>query len=221
MIKAFSKFLGLVFFAVGIVLSLWLSTSVLGRARSQTGNPAIPAVRKPFKEPSDQLLPGAASPATPTASVTPAVGTPQASDLPPPTQAEESRPESLPIFQNPEGYSYDPTGRRDPFRPYGQSQTAAAPEVRTNDESAKPGDPLQQFDVTQLKVVGIMWEIRNPKAMVKDPNGKLYMIQRQTRIGRNNGFVAIIREGEIVVVEPAVGDNGTQTASTRILTLTR
>ncbi len=199
--RSLNRFFGVLVFGFGILLSLWISTSVLGRAHSQSAPSSSPAASRPAPPPAPKSSPPEGQVAEP--------------------KIEAPGPETEAIFQNPEGYSYDPTGRRDPFRPYGQSQTTTAPDIRAPDVPAKPAEPLQQFDVSQLKVVGIMWEVRNPKAMVKDPAGKLYMIQRQTRIGRNNGFVAAIREGEIVVVEPAIGDNGLQTAATRVLTLTR
>ena len=124
----------------------------------------------------------------------------------------------IPLIQNAEGYNYDPTGRRDPFKPYGQSQTAQAPGVS---EPVAPPEPLQLFEVNQLKLVGIIWEVKNPKAMIKDPVGKLHMIRKETKVGRNNGFVAAIREGEVVIVEPTIGENGMPSAITRVLNLTR
>lgn len=127
-------------------------------------------------------------------------------------------PSDLPIIQNAEGYNYDPTGRRDPFRPYGQSQTAAAPGII---EPSVPPEPLQLFEVTQLKLVGIIWDVKSPKAMIKDPGGKLHMIRKETKVGRNNGFVAAIREGEVIIIEPTVGENGMPSALTRVLNLTR
>ena len=75
------------------------------------------------------------------------------------------------------------------------------------------------FDVSQFKLLGIIWQVKDPKAMVIDPGGRTHLIRRQTRIGRNNGFVAVIREGEVIIVEPSVGENGVQTAITRILNL--
>ena len=79
-------------------------------------------------------------------------------------------------------------------------------------------EPLQGFELTDLKVIGIIWEVNNPKAMVRDPKNVLHMIRKDSKIGRNNGFVAAIREGEVVVIEPAMMD-GLQTAATRIMTL--
>jgi type IV pilus assembly protein PilP len=139
---------------------------------------------------------------------------------PPPPQAPPNPDAEMPVFQNPEGYHYDPTGRRDPFKPFGESQTTMAPELGpAPDQPTTPPEPLQTFDVTQFKLLGIIWQVKDPKAMVLDPNGRTHLIRRQTKIGRNNGFVAAIREGEVIVVEPSVGENGVQTAVTRIMNL--
>ena len=46
-----------------------------------------------------------------------------------------------------------------------------------------------------------MWDVKNPKAMFIDPNNTVHVIGVDERIGRNNGYVAVIREGEVVVVE--------------------
>jgi len=141
----------------------------------------------------------------------------------------------LPGFQSSDGYTYDPTGRKDPFRPFRPAIVAAptpaekpAPPSPLNNSQSKvevPAqpvelDPLQSYDVTQYKVVGIMWDTHNPKAVIKDPQGKSFVIRKQTKIGRSSGFVVAIREGEVVVVE-AAQENGVTTAATRILPLVR
>ncbi len=132
---------------------------------------------------------------------------------------EATAESDMPVFQNHEGYSYDPTGRRDPFKPYGESQTTQAPEIAQPEKPPVPVEPLQMYDISQYRLLGIIWQVRDPKAMVMDPTGRTHLIRRQTRIGRNNGFVASVREGEVIVVEPSVGDNGVQTTITRVLNL--
>jgi hypothetical protein len=49
----------------------------------------------------------------------------------------------------------------------------------------------------------------------------MHLIYRETKIGRNSGFVASIREGEVLVVEPTVAENGMPSAITRSMTLKR
>lgn len=125
----------------------------------------------------------------------------------------------IPQFASDDQYTYDPSGRRDPFKPYrsirpppASSQGLGQP--RLVDES----DPLQRWDLERFAVVAILWEVRQPKALVQDPDGKTYMIGKRTRIGRNNGQVVAIREGEVVVVEE-IDNEGVQTKEVKILEL--
>ncbi|MBS1971194.1 MAG: pilus assembly protein PilP [Bdellovibrionales bacterium] len=133
----------------------------------------------------------------------------------PPPPMESSVP-IVPQFASDDQYTYDPTGRRDPFKPYRTYRPTP-----TNTGPAKMvdmSDPLQRWDLDRFNVVAIMWEIRHPKAMVKDPDGKMYMIGKSTKIGRNSGQVVAIREGEIVVVE-TIENEGVQTKEVKILEL--
>lgn len=128
--------------------------------------------------------------------------------------------------QNAEGYNYDPSGRRDPFSPFkAEVQTIkTAPDVLANLQpnleqvTQEATEPLQAFDLSQLKIVGIMWAVKNPKAMVKDPGGKLHLIKKNSKIGKYSGFVTAIREGEVEVVEPTM-DGNVRSAVTRLMPL--
>lgn len=133
----------------------------------------------------------------------------------PPIQVEGSVP-VVPQFASDDQYTYDPTGRRDPFKPYRTYRPAPTTvnPARVVDES----DPLQRWDLDRFNVVAIMWEIRHPKAMVKDPDGKMFMIGKSTKIGRNSGQVVAIREGEVVVVEN-IENEGVLTKEVKILEL--
>ncbi len=94
-----------------------------------------------------------------------------------------------------EPFHYDPRGRRDPFSPY----------VKIVEEE---GDhhPLENFNLSQLILIGILWDVSKPQAMIKDPSGGIHLVGVSQRMGRNNGYIAVIREGEIVVVEEFMAD---------------
>jgi type IV pilus assembly protein PilP len=152
------------------------------------------------------------------AALTVAVGA--AAQAPPPQEAPQPAPtpqggalsgamsSELDSFLEP--YIYDPKGRRDPFRPYVESKPMEESEL------AGPLLPLQQFDLEQLRLVGIIWNVTDPKAMFVDPRNQVHIVRRDERIGKRNGYVAVIREGEVVVVE-AVNVNGDLMYSTRVL----
>lgn len=213
-----------------------LAVLITGLVRAQTPPPA----------PNNQPPPPAANPAPPqlppgTTQIPPngqaPMPPPPLPDLPPeplptPPPMDGGLPmppvvggedDGAPIMQIDPDYNYDPTGRRDPFKPYGTSQNTQMSVTPTNPESPEkppaPTDPLQMYDISQFRLVGIIWQVKKPKAVVRDPVGKMHLIYRDTKIGRNNGFVASIREGEVLVVEPTIGENGMPSAITRTMAL--
>lgn len=98
-------------------------------------------------------------------------------------------------------FSFDPTGKRDPFKApklYRKSKMSEIKEI----------DPLQNWSLDSFKVTGIIWGVKTPKAVVVDPQGRSYVVKKNTLIGKNKGYVTVIREGEIVVVETIDDDAG-------------
>lgn len=113
-----------------------------------------------------------------------------------------------------EPFIYDTKGRRDPFQPYVEMRAPEEGEIQG------PLLPLQRFDIDDIKLTGIIWDVKNPKALFIDPGKQTHVLGRDDRIGRNNGYIAVIREGEVVVVE-AQRIRGETVYSTRILKLSR
>lgn len=126
---------------------------------------------------------------------------------PPPPSADQpvgdgatAQPAAQPQpYDNGDDYFYDPTGKRDPFKPF------RAVVIRS-DKKEVVLEPLQKWELERLQIVGILWEVKTPRAMIKDPDGAVHTIVKNSKIGRNEGYVAVIREGEIVVVETIYED---------------
>lgn len=92
-------------------------------------------------------------------------------------------------------FVYEPRGRRDPFiQPI--PDRPALPQGMHG-----PLLPLQKFELGQLRLTGIIWDVANPRAMIRDPSGMMHVVGPNTKLGPRNGYIAVIREGEIVVVE--------------------
>jgi len=85
-------------------------------------------------------------------------------------------------------------GSRDPFRP----MTLRAKVTTRNRENLSP---LERLDLGQLKVVGIVWDIKEPRAMVEDTSGLGYTVKVGTPIGSNDGKVKAIHRNQIVIEE--------------------
>jgi type IV pilus assembly protein PilP len=106
--------------------------------------------------------------------------------------------------------TYDPAGRRDPFRPPRASQTTAAGEVRS---------PLQRYDLGQLKLVAIIYNASVPRAVVEDDAGLGYIIRVGTPIGVNGGAVKAIEQGRVRVQEEAIDFYGDRQTSEVVMEL--
>jgi type IV pilus assembly protein PilP len=132
---------------------------------------------------------------------TPTSGAPQvvARKAPAPGQAEGGQG----LIAASKTYTYDPTGKRDPFRSFIADQQQA--------RSKQERGPLEQFDLNQLFVVAVVWGNERPRALVQDPSGRDYIVQEGTPIGKNDGTVLRIQDNSVLVRETYVDYLGAQT----------
>jgi len=83
---------------------------------------------------------------------------------------------------------------RDPFRP----MTLRS---RVTSRRRENLSPLERFELSQLKIVGIVWDIKEPRAMIEDTAGLGYVVKIGTPIGSNDGKVKTIHRDQIVIEE--------------------
>ncbi|MBW1679253.1 MAG: pilus assembly protein PilP [Deltaproteobacteria bacterium] len=95
---------------------------------------------------------------------------------------------------NPE-YIYDPTGKPDPFKPFILETN------RPKEIAGKPLHPLQRYDISQLKLVGIICKADNPRALLEDAAGKGYIVVRGSYVGKKDGRISDILENEVIITE--------------------
>ena len=111
-------------------------------------------------------------------------------------------------------YRYDPSGKRDPFFSPLYRATEQAPmadEART---------PLQRLDLGQFKVVGILLETGEPKALIEDNSGLGYIVTLGTLIGSKGGVIKSIEPSRILVEEYETDFYGKRQTLERELSLT-
>ncbi len=94
-------------------------------------------------------------------------------------------------------YRYDPTGKPDPFRSFVLS-------LKKTDVNQTMSTPLERFDLSQLKLTGLIWDNEAPRALVKDPAGKAYIVGEGMPIGKNEGRIVRITDGGVTVKETYV-----------------
>ena len=116
-------------------------------------------------------------------------------------EVKEKAPEVSKIQQYFEPFYYDRTKVRDPF----ETQSKAGP--------LEPGQvygpflPVQNYRLNEFKLKGLMWNTDKPMAVFEDPKGIKYKLTIKDYIGENFGYIAMIREKEVVVIQTIEEEN--------------
>jgi Tfp pilus assembly protein PilP len=100
-------------------------------------------------------------------------------------------------------FAYDAVGRRDPFRSFILD--------RLHEEEGETKGPLEEYDLAQLQVAGLVWKAQKRRALVIDPSGQGYVVEEGDRIGKNNGRVLEIGDSSMRVREEYVDFHGEAT----------
>jgi type IV pilus assembly protein PilP len=91
-------------------------------------------------------------------------------------------------------FVYVTEGRRDPFVPLTRIR-------RPIGDTGEPVTPLQRYDLTQFKMIGVIIGVGESRAMVTAPDGKSYILAKGIKIGKNNGVILEISSEAIRVEE--------------------
>ncbi len=101
--------------------------------------------------------------------------------------------------------TYDPSNRVDPFAPLvreePEQQEVAKRKEKRERKRRVPRTPLEKFDLSQLKLVGIVASDSGNIALVEESTGKGYIVKEGTYIGTRAGKVVEITRNKIVVEE--------------------
>jgi Tfp pilus assembly protein PilP len=107
-------------------------------------------------------------------------------------------------------WHYNPIGKRDPFRSFVRGRL---------DEEIRSPTPLQRYDIDQLDLVGIVWGVDAPQALVSDPDKKNHVVELGTYIGKNWGKVTEITSRSIVITEEYQTVEGSLMIESKIMSL--
>ncbi len=92
-------------------------------------------------------------------------------------------------------YAYNPLGKRDPYR------SPLLDQVRVSEGTANCSEPLCMWDLDQLALTAVVTGDANPIAMLVDPQGRGYVVRRNSRVGKQGGKVTQILRDSITVTE--------------------
>ena len=93
-------------------------------------------------------------------------------------------------------------GERDPFLPpkYIRDMLMVKPEDIIDGRM----EAIRRWPLSEYKLKGIIWDVRNPKAMIIDKTNTLHLLKKNYRIGNREGLISQINESEIIVIQKGV-----------------
>ena len=95
---------------------------------------------------------------------------------------------------------FDPTGKRDPFKPQN-----IAP-----DNGIKSGKtPLETYSLDKLNYSAYLQSEGEPKAIIENTDGRGFTVTKGTKVGPNNGVVTDIFPDRLIIVETTNDFTGT------------
>jgi Tfp pilus assembly protein PilP len=105
------------------------------------------------------------------------------------------------IRSDPTDRPFNPEGTPDPFQPPAEELSGGI--------KGKAGVlPLEQFEINDYQLVGIITGPGLKKAVIQDPSGKGFFVFIGTRIGKGGGKIIQITGKEVLINEPYVDLTG-------------
>jgi type IV pilus assembly protein PilP len=104
-----------------------------------------------------------------------------------------------------EPFTYEPGERRDPFLPILQSRDAAlaaaggAGSIRPDVD--RPKEPLEEFPLDALRMVGTITMQQRAYALIRAPDAVVHRVSVGDHLGQNYGKITGISETEVVLME--------------------
>jgi type IV pilus assembly protein PilP len=129
-------------------------------------------------------------------------------------KAQKEEPKKEPVQV---AYHYDATGKTDPFRPLVIEEPKSGGKRMARKVGSIP--PLERYDLDQLKLVGVITNVKPPRALIEDVTGDGYIVTPGTIVGRNEGVIKEISENEIIVEEKTLDVSGKLNKKKSILKL--
>jgi type IV pilus assembly protein PilP len=126
--------------------------------------------------------------------------------------AEKKKPgpplEPLPVLKTFETFEYKDQDQRDPFGPSLEEQREAQTAGTGPKIDQHPKEPLEQFPLDSLKMVGTIGTGATMEGLIKDTDGVVHRVHVRNYLGQNNGKITTIAEDHIDLVELVPNGSG-------------
>jgi Tfp pilus assembly protein PilP len=113
--------------------------------------------------------------------------------------------------KEPAGGVYEYTGldRRDPFTPL----------VSKREARGKGITPLESYDISEMKIIAILWDRNKHFAVISLPDGKSYNVSAGTKVGGHGGVINSITKDTVVITERIKDASGVMSPRNTVLRL--
>lgn len=64
---------------------------------------------------------------------------------------------------------------------------------------------LEKYSLDEFNLKGVVWSVKSPIAMFQGPDGITYRLKKGDKIGRNNGTIMDINNGQVEIQEIIAG----------------
>ncbi|MCK5696699.1 MAG: pilus assembly protein PilP [Gammaproteobacteria bacterium] len=108
---------------------------------------------------------------------------------------------SIPEFKQSEPYTYTGDEVRDPFKPVVDVEVSSGVYNGPRPDENRLKEPLEDFSLDSLKMVGTLTQKEEDWILIKDPDGLLHRVAIGHYMGKNYGKVVSISEEEVTLVE--------------------
>jgi len=108
----------------------------------------------------------------------------------------------LPQFKPYQNFIYSASDLRDPFEAAFEAdaeESAATNSLRPNTERIK--EPLENFPLDTLRMVGILEQHKQVWGLIKDPQNLVHRVQVGNFAGQNEGQIILVTENQIDFLE--------------------
>ena len=121
------------------------------------------------------------------------------------TKARKSRAiEPIPQPTTYQSYTYPAGKTRDPFAPLSFAQPKEKQQASNSGPRPDPNrrrEPLEQYPLDSLRMVGILERGDSVWGLVRDPDGTIHRVKTGNYMGQNYGRITSISENKIQLVE--------------------
>lgn len=125
-------------------------------------------------------------------------------------QKNESAPPlpPLPEIKTFETFIYQAQDLRDPFGANRTAEDTGAAQAGPRPDPNRAKEPLEQFALDSLEMVGTIGTGPGMRALLQDPEGIIHRVHQDNYVGKNYGHIIGITEDHIDLVELVPNGNG-------------